>query len=81
MEYQAKKERYDNMEYRKSGKSGLKISAISLGLWHNFSHNSSYTNARKLVLRSFDVGITNFDIADCYGPPYGAAEEIMGKNS
>lgn len=79
MEYQAKKERYDNMEYRKSGKSGLKISAISLGLWHNFSHNSSYTNARKLVLRSFDVGITNFDIADCYGPPYGAAEEIMGK--
>lgn len=79
MGYQAEEGRYENMQYRRAGKSGLKLPAMSLGLWHNFSGSSNFENARKIVLGSFDAGITNFDAADCYGPPYGASEEILGR--
>lgn len=79
MNYLADEKRYGTMQYRRAGKSGLKLPAMSLGLWHNFSRKSNYENARALVLGSFDKGITNFDAADCYGPPYGAAEEILGR--
>lgn len=79
MGYQASEKRYDTMQYRRAGKSGLKLPAMSLGLWHNFSRSSNYENAREIVLKGFDLGITNLDVADCYGPPYGASEEILGK--
>ena len=70
--------RYDNMEYRRCGRSGLKLPAISLGLWHNFGANDDFANARDMVLRSFDAGITHFDLANNYGPPPGSAEETFG---
>ena len=68
MGYQASEKRYDTMQYRRAGKSGLKLPAMSLGLWHNFSRSSNYENAREIVLKGFDLGITNLDVADCYGP-------------
>lgn len=72
--------RYDNPAlYRRCGRSGVKLPAISLGLWHNFGGVDSYANARSLVLRSFDLGITHFDLANNYGPPPGAAEENFGR--
>jgi L-glyceraldehyde 3-phosphate reductase len=72
--------RYDNVAlYRRCGRSGLKLPAISLGLWHNFGAVDDYANSRAMILRSFDVGITHFDLANNYGPPPGSAEETFGK--
>ncbi len=72
--------RYDNAAlYRRCGRSGLQLPAISLGLWHNFGHVDPAENRRALVLRAFDLGITHFDLANNYGPPPGSAEENFGK--
>jgi L-glyceraldehyde 3-phosphate reductase len=79
MEYIADTKRYDKIPYRRSGKSGLKLPAISLGLWHNFGGVDVYENSREMVLKSFDMGITHFDLANNYGPPPGSAEETFGK--
>ena len=70
---------YDSMTYRRCGRSGLKLPAISLGLWHNFGANDDFANARDMVLRSFDAGLTHFDLANNYGPPPGSAEIVFGR--
>jgi L-glyceraldehyde 3-phosphate reductase len=77
--YHAAGDRYDSMTYRRCGRSGLKLPAISLGLWHNFGHDRSYASGRDICLRAFDLGVTHFDLANNYGPPYGAAEENFGR--
>lgn len=80
MAYIASKERYDNMKYNKCGESGLKLPAVSLGLWHNFGANDNYENMRAMCFTAFDNGITHFDIANNYGrPALGSAEENFGK--
>jgi len=79
MSYLASDKRYLTMKYNKCGNSGLKLSAISLGLWHNFSSSDSYENSRALIHKAFDLGITHFDIANNYGPPPGSAEETFSK--
>ncbi|MDF2647033.1 L-glyceraldehyde 3-phosphate reductase [Paenibacillus sp. V4I7] len=79
MVYQASSTRYAEMKYNRSGKSGLKLPAISLGLWHNFGGLDLHENGRAMLLRSFDLGITHFDLANNYGPPPGSAEEMFGK--
>jgi L-glyceraldehyde 3-phosphate reductase len=79
MTYQANPTRYQNIEYRRCGKSGLKLPAISLGLWHNFGHIDSFENAKNILKLAFDYGITHFDLANNYGPPPGSAEENFGK--
>jgi L-glyceraldehyde 3-phosphate reductase len=79
MQYLPKAERYQDMEYRRCGNSGLKLPAISLGLWHNFGHVDVLENARNILRVAFDSGITHFDLANNYGPPHGAAEENFGK--
>ncbi len=79
MTYQPSKERYQQMEYRRCGKSGIKLSALSLGLWHNFGHVNDFENSRDLIKTAFDYGITHFDLANNYGPPPGSAEENFGK--
>lgn len=79
MSYIAAPERYQQMKYNRCGKSGLLLPAISLGLWHNFGGKDVFENGRAMVRRSFDLGITHFDIANNYGPPYGSAEENFGK--
>jgi L-glyceraldehyde 3-phosphate reductase len=71
--------RYDKMIYNRTGRSGLKLPAISLGLWHNFGGADVFENARALVRQAFDLGITHFDLANNYGPPYGSAEETFGR--
>jgi L-glyceraldehyde 3-phosphate reductase len=71
-------ERYSNMSYRRCGRSGLQLPAISLGLWQNFGGTSPIENSRAIVRRAFDLGITHFDLANNYGPPYGSAEENFG---
>ncbi len=71
--------RYDNMHYNRCGRSGLKLPAVSLGLWHNFGEVDPSENARDLVLRAFDLGITHFDLANNYGPPPGSAEKTFGR--
>jgi len=77
--YLANANRYQNMTYRRCGKSGLLLPAISLGFWHNFGGVDVFENARKMALRAFDLGITHFDLANNYGPPPGSAEENFGK--
>ncbi|MEN8186853.1 MAG: aldo/keto reductase [Bacteroidota bacterium] len=77
--YTAKKERYDKMIYRRSGNSGVMLPAISLGLWQNFGFEDVFEVARKTIHTAFDNGITHFDLANNYGPPYGSAEENFGK--
>ncbi|CAM4516056.1 aldo/keto reductase [Paenibacillus typhae] len=77
--YIASPERYDNMKYNRSGRSGLLLPAISLGLWHNFGGNDLFENGRAMVRRAFDLGITHFDLANNYGPPPGSAEENFGR--
>lgn len=72
-------QRYDTMPFRRSGRSGLKLPALSLGLWQNFGESTDYATARALLLRAFDLGITHFDLANNYGPPPGAAEELLGR--
>ncbi|MEN8882501.1 MAG: L-glyceraldehyde 3-phosphate reductase [Polaribacter sp.] len=79
MYYQAKESRYSNMVYRRSGKSGINLPAISLGLWHNFGGVDTFENFRKIIWNAFDSGITHFDLANNYGPPPGSAEENFGK--
>ncbi len=79
MAYAAKPERYNNMEYRRCGDSGIKLPMISLGLWHNFGQPDPLENSRTMLHTAFDNGITHFDLANNYGPPPGAAEENFGK--
>ncbi|MCW2869808.1 L-glyceraldehyde 3-phosphate reductase [Actinacidiphila oryziradicis] len=76
--YRASSERYDAMEYRRTGRSGLKLPAISLGLWHNFGDDRTLDSQRSILRRAFDLGITHFDLANNYGPPYGSAESNFG---
>ncbi|MFI5095867.1 MAG: L-glyceraldehyde 3-phosphate reductase [Candidatus Acidiferrales bacterium] len=77
--YVADDKRYDSMQYRRSGRSGIKLSAVSLGLWHNFGGVDHFENSRAMLRRAFDLGITHFDLANNYGPPYGSAEETFGQ--
>jgi len=77
MAYLPAENRYDNMVYNRCGKSGLLLPAISLGLWYNFGGNDSLENCRVILQRSFDLGITHFDLANNYGPPPGSAEETF----
>src|SRR5881398_2760651 len=72
-------ERYTRMPYRRTGRSGLLLPAISLGLWQNFGHDRPLETQRSIVRRAFDLGITHFDLANNYGPPYGSAEENFGR--
>jgi L-glyceraldehyde 3-phosphate reductase len=72
-------QRYDTMQYRRSGRSGIRLPAVSLGLWHNFGAADNFDNARAMLRRAFDLGITHFDLANNYGPPYGSAEETFGR--
>ena len=79
MTYTANTNRYSDMNYRRCGSSGLKLPAMSLGLWHSFGNDSNYENVKEIVLGSFDLGITHFDLANNYGPPPGSAEEMFGR--
>lgn len=79
MSYLANPERYQSMEYRRCGNSGLQLPAISLGLWHNFGDTTLFDNSREMLLRAFDLGITHFDLANNYGPPPGSAETNFGR--
>jgi L-glyceraldehyde 3-phosphate reductase len=79
MSYQPLDARYADMRYNRCGRSGLKLPAISLGLWHNFGGVDVFENGRKMALRAFDLGITHFDLANNYGPPPGSAEENFGR--
>ena len=74
MTYLAADTRYDSMPYRRVGRSGLKLPAISLGLWHNFGDDKPFEIQRAILRRAFDLGVTHFDLANNYGPPYGSAE-------
>jgi L-glyceraldehyde 3-phosphate reductase len=78
MPYVPADERYDRMVYRRTGRSGLKLPVISLGLWWNFGHDRPLETSRAIVRRAFDRGVTHFDLANNYGPPYGSAEETFG---
>lgn len=77
--YQASEDRYEKMKYRRCGKSGILLPMISLGLWHNFGDRDNFDNARLILRTAFDNGITHFDLANNYGPPYGSAEKNFGK--
>jgi L-glyceraldehyde 3-phosphate reductase len=79
MSYEANAKRYESMIYRRSGKSGLQLPAISFGLWHNFGDVNPLDNQRQLILKAFDLGVTHFDLANNYGPPAGSAEENFGR--
>ena len=79
MTYIASSDRYNKMTYNRCGRSGLKLPIVSLGLWHNFGGVDVYENSRAMVLRAFDMGITQMDLANNYGPPYGSAEETFGR--
>jgi L-glyceraldehyde 3-phosphate reductase len=78
MPYVAADDRYDRMQYRRSGRSGLQLPGVSLGLWQNFGFETPLETSRALVRRAFDLGVTHFDLANNYGPPYGSAEETFG---
>ncbi|WP_137121771.1 L-glyceraldehyde 3-phosphate reductase [Segeticoccus rhizosphaerae] len=77
--YEAAEDRYESMQYRRCGASGLQLPAISLGLWHNFGNDKSIDTQRDILRRAFDLGITHFDLANNYGPPYGEAERNFGR--
>jgi L-glyceraldehyde 3-phosphate reductase len=79
MSYTPADNRYEKMEYKRCGRSGLKLPLISLGLWHNFGGVNSLENGRAMIRRAFDLGITHFDLANNYGPPPGSAEETFGR--
>jgi L-glyceraldehyde 3-phosphate reductase len=79
MTYVAADDRYDGMQYRRCGRSGIDLPAISLGLWHNFGDDRPWDRQRDICRRAFDLGITHFDLANNYGPPYGAAERNFGR--
>jgi L-glyceraldehyde 3-phosphate reductase len=80
MAYRADSTRYDSMPYRRTGRSGLDLPAVSLGLWHNFGDDVPFDRQRDILRRAFDLGITHFDLANNYGPPYGAAETNFGRH-
>ena len=80
MAYRASDDRYDSMTYRRTGRSGLDLPAISLGLWHNFGDDVPLDRQRAILRRAFDLGITHFDLANNYGPPYGSAELNFGRH-
>jgi L-glyceraldehyde 3-phosphate reductase len=79
MDYLPAEDRYASMPYRRSGRSGLKLPAVSLGLWHNFGHDRAFDTQRAIVRRAVDRGVTHFDLANNYGPPAGSAEENFGR--
>ncbi|MGO9753249.1 MAG: L-glyceraldehyde 3-phosphate reductase [Solirubrobacteraceae bacterium] len=79
MSYQPREDRYDTMQYRRCGASGLRLPAISLGLWQNFGAGQPLEHSRAVIRRAFDLGITHFDLANNYGPPYGTAELTFGR--
>ena len=79
MPYQAAPDRYDSMEYRRCGRSGLQLPVVSLGLWQNFGADRPLETSREILLRAFDLGVTHLDLANNYGPPYGTAEETFGR--
>ena len=79
MTYVPAGDRYDGMSYRRCGRSGLQLPAVSLGLWQNFGHDRPLDSSRAIVRRAFDLGVTHFDLANNYGPPYGSAEENIGR--
>ena len=78
MTYVPAGDRYERLEYRHTGRSGLKLPPVSFGLWHNYGHNALPERARKMLHTAFDLGITHFDLANNYGPPPGSAEEYFG---
>lgn len=80
MAYEAAQNRYDDMTYRRTGRSGTDLPAISLGLWHNFGDDVPFDRQRDVLRRAFDLGITHFDLANNYGPPYGSAETNFGRH-
>jgi L-glyceraldehyde 3-phosphate reductase len=80
MAYTAADTRYDSMTYRRTGRSGLDLPAISLGLWHNFGDDVPFERQRAILRRAFDLGVTHFDLANNYGPPYGSAETNFGRH-
>jgi L-glyceraldehyde 3-phosphate reductase len=77
--YEASGQRYDDMTYRRCGRSGLQLPAISLGMWHNFGDDRPYSSSRAIARRAFDLGVTHFDLANNYGTPYGSAEVTFGR--
>ena len=79
MTYSAAHDRYHHMRYRRCGRSGLELPAITLGLWHNFGGDRPLETSRAILRRAFDLGVTHFDLANNYGPPYGSAEETFGR--
>ena len=79
MTYLAAADRYGSMPYRRSGRSGLQLPALTFGLWQNFGHEVEFETCRAIVRRAFDLGVTHFDLANNYGPPYGSAEENFGR--
>jgi len=79
MPYTAAGDRYDHMRYRRCGRSGLQLPSITLGLWHNFGGDRPLETSRAILRRAFDLGVTHFDLANNYGPPYGAAEQTFGR--
>lgn len=80
MTYQPAEDRYDSMPYRRVGRSGLQLPAVSLGLWHNFGDDKPFETQRATLRRAFDLGVTHFDLANNYGPPYGSAETNFGRH-
>jgi len=78
--FDASVDRYSSMEYRRTGRTGLKLPAVSLGLWHNFGDDKPFETQRDILRRAFDLGITHFDLANNYGPPYGSAEKNFGRH-
>ncbi len=80
MTFPASENRYDDMQYRRTGRSGLDLPAVSLGLWHNFGDDVPFDRQRDILRRAFDLGITHFDLANNYGPPYGSAETNFGRH-
>lgn len=78
MEYQAAENRYEQIPYRRCGRSGLLLPALSLGLWHNFGNITPFATQQSILRKGFDLGITHFDLANNYGPPYGEAERNFG---
>lgn len=79
MTYTPATARYDSMPCRRTGRSGLRLPAVSLGLWHNFGGVDAESNAREMLRGAFDLGVTHFDLANNYGPPPGSAEETFGR--
>jgi L-glyceraldehyde 3-phosphate reductase len=80
MNYHADDSRYEHHSYRRIGRSGLKLPAVSLGLWHNFGDDVPFGRQRDILRRAFDLGVTHFDLANNYGPPYGSAETNFGRH-